>query len=368
MLVRNLIRVLLVLSFISAGAILGITSMTGCSGNTDGGNDANQDYTGSEFVATDSNTGTIRLRVNEDTFPVSQTTNFAVEIRDVAGAPVPNIRVSCDTEKGVAIIEPNTGTEMTDMYGNMSGVIGCEAPGSFQMACRMPIGANKREFIGIKCTGDIPAGFTGFPNAGGGGLYGGVAVPDDGEPGGVGTDGLVISGLTLDTVTDSDTSSLDTRQDMCDCEVDEDGGAPTIECESFGDSRLVISMENNTNQDFKLLSYTYTVPNADGANTTFTSKRISLGGRIIDANGGTVDFSTLFTESVTDPTNTESCDNVTSCGSAARLADFASILPVDPGFRNVTVRIRGENEVGDEVTIVGSFSISFDNWDNCSAG
>jgi hypothetical protein len=163
---------------------LSCAALCACSGggDTDGGSGADQLYLGDQYVADDS-AGTISLSVDSTSIPVAGTSNFSVAVRDAQGAPVPGLKIACDSEAGVAVIEPATGLEITSSSGSISGVIGCELPGSFQFACRLPIGANKRKMVTIKCTGTVPAGFSGFAGAGGGGLGTG-GVGDDGEPDG----------------------------------------------------------------------------------------------------------------------------------------------------------------------------------------
>ena len=158
-----------------------LTALIGCSGGTSTDR-SGADYEDTEFVATEDSVGSIDLWVRTTDMPVSGVSGFIVSVRNSSGAPVQNIQIACDTELGLALIEPSTGSEMTDSHGQMSGKVGCEVPGSLILGCRLPIGVNRRKFVTIKCRGPIPDGFFGFPGAAGGGLgygTGGVAATED---------------------------------------------------------------------------------------------------------------------------------------------------------------------------------------------
>ncbi|RIL12175.1 MAG: hypothetical protein DCC75_00895, partial [Proteobacteria bacterium] len=172
--------------------LIGILALAGygCSGggDTDGGD---ENFEGTGFVATDDAAGGLTLTVDQTTLSISEVSGFSVDVFDASGDPVAGLEIACDTEQGLAIVEPNTGFELTDSSGHMSGKVGCESPGSYQMACRLPIGGNKRKFETIRCSGDIPTGFSGFPGAAGGTLgvgTGGGGSADQGDGGAGGTD------------------------------------------------------------------------------------------------------------------------------------------------------------------------------------
>lgn len=164
-------------------------TLAGClggQGSTDGGSGADGNFQDDVFVSDESTTGGMRLEIAESSIAVGDTSEFLVFVRDEQQQPVPNINVICDSEGGVAILEPSTGYALTNSRGAMSGVIGCEAPGSFQLVCRLSVGANRRQFASVRCTGDTPSDFEGFPGAGGGGLGGGsVKTASNGQPQGV---------------------------------------------------------------------------------------------------------------------------------------------------------------------------------------
>ncbi len=150
--------------------LCGLALTIGCGGNTHGGE---EEFGSSDFPSGTDATGKVEVRVNDDDMNVGDRSGFHVFVYDGNGAPVQNIQVLCDSELGVAILEPTTGREMTGQFGDISGVIGCASPGSYQFGCRLPLGGNKRQFVTIKCrgTGNAP-----FPGAAGGGIGGGSIV------------------------------------------------------------------------------------------------------------------------------------------------------------------------------------------------
>ena len=154
-----------------AGCLLIATAVVSCSGDTDGGPVADESWLGTSFVGSDGSTGTIALEVLDTELNVGEMTGFRVYVLDSAGRPVPEIRIFCDTEEGLALIEPTTGSELTDSNGQMSGRVGCEAVGSLQLGCRLPIGANWRDFETIRCGGTVGT-TSDFGESSGGGLGG----------------------------------------------------------------------------------------------------------------------------------------------------------------------------------------------------
>jgi hypothetical protein len=170
-------------SFIRVGAsvILALSGCLGGQGSTDGGSGADGNFRDDVFVSDEMTTGGMSIEIENASIPVGDTSSFFVSVKNARQQPVSNINVVCDSEQGLAIIEPSSGYELTNSEGVLSGVIGCAAPGSLQLVCRLSVGANRRQFASVRCTGDVPSGFQGFPGAGGGGLGGGVQTNDDGD-------------------------------------------------------------------------------------------------------------------------------------------------------------------------------------------
>jgi hypothetical protein len=247
----------------------GVLGFVGCQGNTDGGEAADPDYRDDVFIGDETSTGSIRVQLNQSNLPVGQTAGFKVFVSDSQGQPIANTRVICDTEKGVALIEPTSGYELTNGDGVMSGVIGCAAPGSYQMVCRLSVGANRRQFVSVGCTGDVPAGFAGFPGAGGGGLGGGTQTNDDGEI------QITDAGFDDDGDYSSTTVPTDASVDIlqtADCDV----STTTLDTEPFFDTYAVLNVENNLEERVTLLYLECSVTGIDGTSNTADCGTIGL--------------------------------------------------------------------------------------------
>ena len=247
----------------------GVFGFVGCQGSTDGGSAANSAYRDGVFVGDATSTGTIRVVLNESHIPVGQTAGFRVFVADSKGQPIPDTRVICDSEKGVALIEPTSGYELTNGEGVMSGVIGCAAPGSYQMVCRLSVGANRRQFVSVGCTGDVPAGFSGFPGAGGGGLGGGTQTTSDGEIQ-ITDAGFVDDGNFASTSVPVD-ATIDIVQEA-DCDI----STTFLDVEPFYDTYAVLNVENNLQERVTLLYLECSVTGVDGTTNTADCGTIGL--------------------------------------------------------------------------------------------
>jgi hypothetical protein len=151
--------------------------IVGCRGNTDGGDAAVTADTPSGQYSSDGAAGaSLTIRVS-GSVTVGGRTGFSVTALDPTGAPLAYIRIFCESEQGIAILEPSSGGvafEHTGPTGFMSGVLGGLLPGSYILECRGPQGFNLVDRVSINVTGSAPSGFTGFPGAAGGNLGGGV--------------------------------------------------------------------------------------------------------------------------------------------------------------------------------------------------
>jgi hypothetical protein len=327
-----------------------VVACTGGGGDTDGGsaNDLANDYGDGAFVDDENSAGKIEVEVVEPELQVALTSGFFARVYDAAGAPVPNIRIACDSEEGVAILEPTSGFETTDSGGAISGRIGCEVPGSYLFGCRLPVGGNKRKFVTVKCQGPIPNGFTGFPGAGGGGLGGGTASGNDGGVGGVDPSGVRITDISVsDRGTGEGTSSIDTV--ISDCDTD----PTTFTAEPFFDTSATFKVVNNSNRTIRFTELRYRVPNASGSGTSsFTSSPVRFIGEALP-NGAEATFSQII------------IFNAEGLGKSFNGA--GANIPSNLGFRNVTFELTGETDIGESVTITGSEALSFDNYNNCGS-
>jgi len=346
----------LTLASFSVGALA--LCFVGCTGNTDGGDAATSN--GDQFVAGDSNTGTISLDVETPDLQVSEVSSFRVRVKDASGNGVQNVSVSCDTEQGLALLEPTSGSELTDDQGQMSGKVGCAAPGSLRMGCRLPVGGNKRQFATIHCSGPIPTGFTGFAGAAGGGLGGGVDTSDNGGLGG----GDITNGLKITAVdyldlgpSSSGSTSVDVAQGLCGTGCASSSNSCTAE--PFFDTYVQFTIVNNTNQTVHCSSYTYSVPHGLNATSgTVTSGSIAFTNEQAIASGGAeVALKALFLDVV----------STSGCGGLECKTFYgqSSVIPNDFGFRNVSFRVSCSNDLGQSVVLKATQSASFDNFNAC---
>lgn len=348
---RNITIKILTIGLCAAGL-----SMTGC-GSTDGGSAGDENFEGTQFVPNEENSGRISVEVNEDQLGVSEITGFHVYVKDSAGQGVPRKTISCDSEEGVAIIEPTTGAETTDDFGQISGKIGCAAPGSFLFGCRLPVGGNIRQLVTIRCSGPIPTGFDGFAGAAGGGLSngtGGVDTNDDGGLGGTDTSGIRITAIEAnDTGADSADSKvqIDTVQDICSTD---DPSTPEVEptvYETFGDTFVNITVTNNTNAVVRFTSLKYNVPGVG------TSSTISFIGEAEVGTGGTGTLSAIIFSA-----NGPGSDDkfVIKGGGGSNIP-----LKGSTGVKNVTFSLNGTATDGTPVTVKGTTALSFIDYNRC---
>lgn len=315
-------------AMLGAGALF-----IGCNGQTDGGKAASEDFTDTEFVANESTVGSLTLSA-DSSIPVASTGNFSVQVRDASGGPVRNIRIICDSEEGIAILEPTSATELTDSFGGMSGVIGCEAPGSYQFGCRLPSGGNLRKFVSVNCTGDVPDGFDGFEGSSGGSVGGG-SVDDDFS--------LRITDITFtDAGTGVETTSVDvTRNSSC---------ATTSEPEPWGDHSFEVDLVNDTESDLKVTSVTYSIPGVGtiGPVGLDTAKNVS-------SNGGEATITGRL------------ADTLISGSSSSKVFHGSNTTITAIGFKQVTFTFTGKNSNGDTFEATTKVGINFVNVDNCDS-
>ena len=336
------VKVLLGMVGLSALLALG----AGCSGGSTGGGD--QDYTGDQYDNTAAGRITLTL-VDGDLLAVSVIEGFRVHVKDQDGRPVENIPILCDTEAGLAIIEPTTGKEYTDSDGQMSGKIGCSAPGSYLLACRVGVGGGKRTSTTVRCQGPIPVGFDGFPSpTGGGGLGGGSSDNEDGGSGGSSSGVRITAIAAYDTGdTTAGTTSIDISQDA-DCDNDN----TTVDPEPFYDTSVGITVVNNSNRIVRFTSLKYKISNYDGNGSSVTSSSISLVGEgiALDANGGQDKIVSLMLDA--------------NAGGKRVVGNSTNIS--DSGIKNIRFTLTGTNDIGDTVTVSSSTALSFDGFNRCS--
>jgi len=334
---------------------LGAVVLGGCvGGDTDGGKAKDQTpFQDDTFVSSSDTTGTIHVEVNDTELTIGETSGFHVQVDNANGEPVPNINIACDSEVGVAIIEPLRGFELTDEGGFMSGRIGCERPGSFQFLCRLTTGANLRDFVSIRCKGDVPAGFQGFSGAAGGGLGGGVQINDDGDV------RIVEIGFHDDGNLSASDNPLDASVDVVQT-ADCDTSTAKLEPEPFFDTYINLKVENNLTEKVQFQYLTYSIPNADTRGNSFTSQQLGLtrnSQSTLDANG---DVKNIVIPVFKAYNGGKYFGNPPTSGTRSTQIDNGL------GLRTVTVNVFGATSSGKPVKISAQTTASFSNFDRCN--
>ena len=335
-------------SYLSAVLLLGLafavsSFLIGCSGDTSGGSSEDANVADLAFSGS---SGDIDLELNSDQFPVSQTVGFKVDVDGANGVPAANLVVSCNTESGLAIIEPSSNSFVTDSNGVASGIVGCAAPGSWQMLCSV---AGVNAFATVICTGDFPLGFVGFPDAGGGTLGGGVANQGgqfDGAPGGSDIAAASISSLTVQD-NGEPTNNIDVVLDECNANFP--GPDEESDPEDFGGAELKAVVNNSGGQNILITGYSIEVPEGTGDGTsTFNSGVLAI----------TISLPTNATSDLTLPLAFAS-------GGGKIYAGPGAVSIPSMGFRNITLRLFAQNDGGDAVTLTASIGANFVNEFNC---
>lgn len=339
--------------------MLGVLGCLGGQGSTDGGSGADGNFREDVFVSDDISTGTVELEVQNPSLGIGETSPFTARVLNARRQPVKQINVVCDSEEGIAIIEPQRGYELTTDSGVVSGVIGCEAPGSFQMVCRLSVGANKRKFASVQCSGEAPSGFTGFPGSAGGGLGGGSQT--DGNGGSVRITNIAFrDGPSQET----STSSIDIFFGSQDCDPSTDG----TQFEFFTDTKALITVKNDGTQAviFNTLQYVFKGFRVDAETDgdgnpqyvpqDFSSREIGI---------------TYESESTTE-VGSESTFTVPvfkAYGGGKWVGDPevpGAGAPIEnDGIRTVIFTLRGETVLGEPVEVTGRTSAAFGNYNGC---
>jgi hypothetical protein len=315
---------------IKVGLTMGLVSfaglLVGCGGT--GGGGSGQGEAGQDPYVPPSTLGSIAINVTNKELDVSDTSGFSVVVRDSGGNGIPLTRISCDSEEGVAIIEPSKGSEITDASGAMSGTLGCEKPGSYLFGCRLPVGGNKRQFVTVVCSPPIPDGFNGFPGAGGGTLGGGG--------GSTSTPGVSVTGVAVIENGESG-FTVDTVQGSC-------GSGADITSEPYTDSLIRFTVSNETDQRITFTSYSYSI---DGV---FESGDIGIAsGAVVEPNSSDKSLQAFFTDA--------------GGGQKTFIGSSAAIGAIGP--TTVTVTLTGTGGAGRTVRASASFSVSFGDYNNC---
>lgn len=318
---------------ISVFGLVILTMFFGCGGNTDGETVPNN-------PANPTSVGDTRLSIDGgSTIKTGNFKGFSVTVTNSDGKASSDVKVTCDTEKGLSLIEPTSGIESTDSNGKVFGKIGCDNPGNFKIICR-GASTGSSDSATVECSGSRPSGFGGFPGAGGGGLGGGSV------------DNGTTSKVRISAVNVSDTSSISTYTTSIDIVQDRCVSGDTVTAEPFTDSTVTFAIVNNTTNIIKITGVSYKVSNAYGTGVIAASGKLSVTGSAasaVDANGGTGSVASLLFNAKN--------------GSKQIYGDSKNLTE---GFKNVNFTLYGENELGDEFTITASTALSFDNFGRCS--
>ena len=329
---------------IALAGMLASVAWVGCTGagDTDGGQGNDDSGVGSQPV---SNGGfgaslTIELDGGGNILHTAERTGFFVTALDPRGVPLADKQVFCETEKGIAIIEPSSNGvafEHTGSSGTMSGVLGGVTPGSYQIECRLGEGFNLVATRHFKVEGDVPAGFAGFPGAAGGNLGGGNLVENPNPT------SQAIS-VTFGTVGGSALTSngpIDLVQDL-DC--NRDGPATLSDLEPYGFDEYHVTLSNGSAGDLIVDSVTFVVD--DGRSVTSTQQKTGL---VIGA-GATGEIVGTFTEFV--------------LGSGLKTFAGTSALAL-LGTYNVSFTVRAHSVIDGSLTFRTSASVTFGDVNYC---
>jgi hypothetical protein len=336
------------LSVVVATSIVGI-AIGGCGGgNTDGGS---QSFDGQIFVSDEDTVGRVEIALGESSLPVGATADFQAFARTSSGAPIGNMRLVCDSEAGVRILEPVSSDipprafQLTNNAGAISGVIGCDAPGSFAFGCRMPTGANRRQFVTVKCSGDRPAGFSGFPGSAGGGLGGGAVTPPDEASGIIRVTNVRFTPIGA-SATPANSEAIDVVRDNC-VTCSDLSQTP----EPFSDDYVTLTIRSTSPSRVALTGVQYAVAGIG------KSEVLPVTAEIAPATGGA---------------NSEATVSVLVFRAAVPFKEFVigsgREISDDTGFKGVTFTVFGETAQGKLVSASGSTTLSFGNFNNCPTG
>lgn len=251
--------------------LLAALFIIGCGSSSDGG----EPTVGTQFIADGGSGGSITVNISGG-LTVAGTTTFTVSLRDPSGAPLAFIAVTCESERGIAIIEPSLNgiaQATTDANGTMSGTLGGLLPGSYIFECRAEQGFGLLSRQRISISGTVPDGFAGFPGAAGGNIGGGNLIDQTPIPG-LDSDAVVIANSTYTDAGGTTTFGppIDTSQDG-DC----DGDITTTDPEPFTFVTYTLSVTNNSNLRIFVDSVSINVLDGQSASSTGTqSKNVEI--------------------------------------------------------------------------------------------
>lgn len=324
------------LKLVLVGLLVGSTAFFTACDRGDTGQNLGNPTPGAVLVANGGFGSTLNIDVQGD-LRTGDTVGFFVEARDPNGAPLPFLSIFCDTEDGLALLEPTSGSERTDQNGLMSGVIGGENPGSFVLECRGPAGSGLRDRVSIVSVGEIPGDFAGFAGSAGGNLGGGAV---DGDLGNGETD-VFVSQVEIQAIGTDAVNSIDLIQNPR-CNMDNDPDDPSApEPEPFGIDNYVLSISNPSLSTVEIDSVSFT---SGGVVSSVQLNQITI------PAGGSTTLSGPFSSF--------------NGGGVKVLAGTTAVLT--QGLFNTTFTVTGSfiNE-SQPFTVTRAVTVVLDNFDNC---
>ena len=353
------------ISYASIMLLLGITASTAiisCTGDTDGGSGADNALKADPFVDNGGAGAHLTLDIESDgnEVGIGEKVAFRVRATDAQGAPLQFVRILCNTEKGVAIVEPSsngTSVEATNVNGYMSGFIGGIAPGSYLMECRAQNGFNLLDQKTVRVTGTVPAGFQGFPGAAGGTLGGGTTVdvtPDVNDGNGVRI--IAVSVTDVSGSTGVSAGPLDIQQTGC----------QSVGSTTTNGGVTIVTPGACTIEPFVFNTYKLTLKNDTNENVFVNTVEVRVNGRtVVSAQGTPVEIGKAGGTATVQGILTTG----TNCSTSKCYNTGGGIsLPIAVGSRNHQFIVTGESEAGNSFEISRSAAIQFDFVNNCAAG
>lgn len=334
-------------SSVILGTILafgGIALLASCGGgDTDGGTGSADAGIGTQYVSDGASGSKMTIELEEATqIPTAGRVGFLVGAKDPNGNPLSYIRVNCETEHGISIIEPSRGGvafETTNQNGYFSGVLGGLTPGSYMIECRGPQGYNLVARKHYKVVGDIPQGFNGFPGAAGGNLGGGNIV----EPPLPDSQNIVtVTQITFSSVRGDGgrTGNIDNVFNLC---------LPAGTPEKFGPDVYNLALNNLNDGRIYVQNIQYEI---DLGTSTVSS--IDQQGGLVVEGGASISLQGVFTQ--VDPQTGTGTDDKYFSGTN---------IPTPSGTYNVTFTVNYLDVDGNPNSIVQSAAIVIFNVNGC---
>lgn len=334
-------------SFILAMACL-TAGYVGC-GSTGGGQGKNDAGLGSHPISDGGFGAKLSITLDDGTNEIETAgqKGFLVTATDPNGLPLAQRRVFCESEKGLAIIEPSSGGvafEHTNLDGKMSGVLGGVTPGSFMLECRLEEGFNLIARKHFRISGAVPPGFNGFIGAAGGNLGGGVIVPNpNAQVGDVET--IEIGFSVLGEAAEINPGLIDLSGDT-DCS--NDGSTTTDDVEPYGFDQTVIHLKNPLSEAVTVDEVVVTINNA-------TDPEATLGvSTVVPALTDDQEIAIAFSD----------FPNSNGIKFLAGLPGVAANQFI-AGTYNVTFTVNGETASGEDFSTSASTAVTFAHIDRC---